>query len=172
MVMAVKKWAGSRNINDASHGTLSSYSLVLMIIHYLQCGANPPVLKSLQREYPNHFRGDSDVDDLPKFQPSREILQNNSRNKQSLGQLLEGFFHYYAEIFSWSTLIISVREARCLQIRNFPDFRDKFICIEEPFERTNTSRAVYEVGKFQLIKREFNRAHNKLLERLSLQHIF
>ena len=48
MVIAVKKWAGSRDINDASCGTLSSYSLVLMIIHYLQCGANPPVLKSLQ----------------------------------------------------------------------------------------------------------------------------
>ena len=37
LVMFVKHWAKFQNINDASQGTISSYSLVLMVIHYLQC---------------------------------------------------------------------------------------------------------------------------------------
>ena len=36
MVILVKKWAKTHGINDASQGTLSSYALTLMVIHYLQ----------------------------------------------------------------------------------------------------------------------------------------
>ena len=36
IVMLVKKWAKTHGINDASQGTLSSYGLTLMVIHYLQ----------------------------------------------------------------------------------------------------------------------------------------
>lgn len=36
LVLVVKKWASFREINDASRGTLNSYSLVLMVLHYLQ----------------------------------------------------------------------------------------------------------------------------------------
>ena len=34
--MLVKKWAKKHDINDASCGTLSSYALTLMVLHYLQ----------------------------------------------------------------------------------------------------------------------------------------
>jgi len=37
LVLFVKHWAKVQGINDASQGTVSSYSLVLMVIHYLQC---------------------------------------------------------------------------------------------------------------------------------------
>jgi DNA polymerase sigma len=37
LVVFIKHWAKVQGINDASQGTVSSYSLVLMIIHYLQC---------------------------------------------------------------------------------------------------------------------------------------
>jgi len=36
LVLAVKKWAKGNNINSAHQKTLSSYSLTLMVIHYLQ----------------------------------------------------------------------------------------------------------------------------------------
>lgn len=36
MILVVKKWARYNNINDASKGTLSSYTLALMVLHYLQ----------------------------------------------------------------------------------------------------------------------------------------
>lgn len=37
LVMIVKIWAHWHNINDAKNMTLSSYSLALMVIHFLQC---------------------------------------------------------------------------------------------------------------------------------------
>ncbi|KAF7250208.1 Poly(A) RNA polymerase GLD2 [Varanus komodoensis] len=39
LVLVVKKWASFHGINDASRGTLNSYSLVLMVLHYLQSKA-------------------------------------------------------------------------------------------------------------------------------------
>ncbi|XP_061672722.1 poly(A) RNA polymerase GLD2 isoform X2 [Syngnathoides biaculeatus] len=36
LVVVVKKWARHHQINDASQGTLSSYALALMVLHYLQ----------------------------------------------------------------------------------------------------------------------------------------
>lgn len=36
LVMLVKRWAKKHDINDASCGTLSSYALTLMVVHYLQ----------------------------------------------------------------------------------------------------------------------------------------
>jgi len=40
LVLFVKHWAKLQGINDASQGTVSSYSVVLMVIHYLQCECN------------------------------------------------------------------------------------------------------------------------------------
>lgn len=40
MILVVKKWAQYNEINDASKGTLSSYALVLMVLHYLQSQYN------------------------------------------------------------------------------------------------------------------------------------
>lgn len=37
LVIIVKLWAQANNINDAKNMTISSYSLALMVIHYLQC---------------------------------------------------------------------------------------------------------------------------------------
>lgn len=45
--VAIKKWAKFFNINDASQGTLSSYSYIVMLIYYLQ-RTHPPVLPNLQ----------------------------------------------------------------------------------------------------------------------------
>lgn len=37
LVLVVKMWAHCQHINDARRMTISSYSLVLMVIHFLQC---------------------------------------------------------------------------------------------------------------------------------------
>lgn len=83
MILVVKKWARYHHINDASKGTLSSYTLVLMVLHYLQSqytntqthtfffslhfglyvfamfkfltALKDPVLPSLQMDYPVSF---------------------------------------------------------------------------------------------------------------------
>eukprot|EP00392_Amoebophrya_sp_AT5.2_P015904 g16127.t1 len=53
--MCLKAWASARGINDRSRGTLSSFSLILMLVHYLQTRWSLlPSLQDLaiQRSYP------------------------------------------------------------------------------------------------------------------------
>ena len=92
LVVALKKWAKNNNINEASLQTLSSYTLCLMVIHYLQCGVSPPVLPCLQKSHPRIFNPESDIFSLPYSLPSPTYTSNNT---ESLGELFVGFFKYF-----------------------------------------------------------------------------
>lgn len=71
MCLTFKHWAKVEGIGDAVSGTFNrlapkalvllkhchcSYSLILMVIHYLQCASDPPILPNLQQLYPEFFR--------------------------------------------------------------------------------------------------------------------
>ncbi|XP_061875532.1 poly(A) RNA polymerase GLD2 isoform X7 [Colius striatus] len=101
-----------------------------------------PILPSLQKNYPLQF-----VHRAPRIIPPYQ-----SKNASSLGDLLIGFFEYYATEFDWSHQMISVREAKALPRPDGIEWRNKFICVEEPFDGTNTARAVHEKQKFNIIK--------------------
>lgn len=94
MVVVVKLWAQYHDINDAKRMTISSYSLVLMVLHYLQHGCVPHVLPCLHTLYPEKFRlGQQDCLDLDLIEP---IEPYQTLNTQTLGELLLGFFKYYS----------------------------------------------------------------------------
>ena len=170
LVLAVKRWAKARGINDASHGTLSSYSLVLMCVHFLQYGCVPPVVQSLQKLYPSCFEPGCEV--LDQEDPTVKIIPcNNSENTESAGRLFEGFLRYFGATFRWDEEVMSVRLGGVLMKKDHGEFIGKFICIEEPFNLSNTARAVHEMPQFELIKEEFGRASDMLKERRSLHHI-
>ncbi|XP_061875526.1 poly(A) RNA polymerase GLD2 isoform X2 [Colius striatus] len=149
LVLVVKKWASFHKINDASRGTLNSYSLVLMVLHYLQT-LPEPILPSLQKNYPESFDPSMQLQFVHRA--PRIIPPYQSKNASSLGDLLIGFFEYYATEFDWSHQMISVREAKALPRPDGIEWRNKFICVEEPFDGTNTARAVHEKQKFNIIK--------------------
>ncbi|XP_064261585.1 poly(A) RNA polymerase GLD2 isoform X3 [Passer domesticus] len=96
LVLVVKKWASFHEINDASRGTLNSYSLVLMVLHYLQT-LPEPILPSLQKNYPECFDPTMQLHFV--HQAPRTIPPYVSKNGSSLGDLLIGFFKYYATEF-------------------------------------------------------------------------
>ncbi|NXI73334.1 GLD2 polymerase, partial [Anseranas semipalmata] len=152
LVLVVKKWASFHDINDASRGTLSSYSLVLMVLHYLQT-LPEPILPSLQKNYPESF--DPTMQLHLVHQAPCTIPPYLSKNESSLGDLLIGFLKYYATEFDWSHQMISVREAKAIPRPDDIEWRNKFICVEEPFDGTNTARAVHEKQKFDIIRDEF-----------------
>ncbi|XP_041792684.1 poly(A) RNA polymerase GLD2 [Chelmon rostratus] len=168
MILVVKKWARHNQINDASKGTLSSYTLVLMVLHYLQT-LNEPVLPSLQRDYPECFNPLVDIDMVPEG--PKHIPPYISRNQSSLGELLVGFLKYYATYFRWDKQVISVREARAFPKNNSQEWRNKYICVEEPFERNNVARAVHEKIKFDIIKAQFAESCRILQQRKDLNSI-
>ncbi|NWW23213.1 GLD2 polymerase, partial [Falcunculus frontatus] len=168
LVLVVKKWASYREINDASRGTLNSYSLVLMVLHYLQT-LPEPILPSLQKNYPECF--DPTMQLHLVHQAPRTIPPYISKNGSSLGDLLIGFFKYYATEFDWSHHMISVREAKAVARPDGIEWRNKFICVEEPFDGTNTARAVHEKQKFDMIRVEFAQAYRLLRDKKDLNCI-
>ncbi|NXM73752.1 GLD2 polymerase, partial [Serilophus lunatus] len=168
LVLVIKKWASFHEINDASRGTLSSYSLVLMVLHYLQT-LPEPILPSLQKNYPECF--DPTMQLHLVHQAPYTIPPYISKNGSSLGDLLIGFFKYYATEFDWSRHMISVREAKAIPRPDGSEWRNKFICVEEPFDGTNTARAVHEKQKFDMIRGEFTQAWRVLRDKKDLNFI-
>lgn len=155
LVLVVKRWASHHGINDASRGTLSSYSLVLMVLHYLQT-LPEPVLPSLQKDYPECFNPSMQLH-LVHLAP-RHIPKYQSKNSTSLGDLFVGFLKYFATEFDCTDKIVSVRTGEAMQRTDGIEWRHKYICVEEPFDRTNTARAVHEKLKFDMIQDEFKKA--------------
>ncbi|KAI9740797.1 MAG: hypothetical protein M1835_003130 [Candelina submexicana] len=132
MVIFVKAWAKTRTINSPYHGTLSSYGYVLMVLHYLVNIATPPVLPNLQllwqRSKMPEGEGMEKESELIKgydvrfWRDEEEIRKcagkgELTRNNESLGELLRGFFVYYAQQgvgspmggFNWSQSVLSLR---------------------------------------------------------------
>lgn len=169
LVMLVKRWAKTHNINDASLGTLSSYALALMVIHYLQGVCKPAVVPVLQRQYPALFRYTSDFSSLLALNPCKSMVCNQSENRQSIGELFIGFFKYYAADFSWSTDYISI--ALGAAYPRDSQRKRKLVCVEEPFDGNNVAKAVCSVEKFENIKMKFRLAWHTLNISPSLESI-
>lgn len=96
LVLVVKLWAHYHGINDAKNMTISSYSLVLMVIHFLQCGMEEPVLPILQQSYPDKFSNTTNILNVK----INEVLPSwTSKNTESIGNLLIQFLEYYGKKF-------------------------------------------------------------------------
>lgn len=133
MVLFIKHWAKARGINSGYRGTLSSYGYVLMVLHYLVNVVQPFVCPNLQQVAPPGA-----VPGAPNFPEAimlkgyrvhfwrneNEILhlamnRQLNGNGQSIGQLLRGFFEYYAQSgmmstvpgkgFDWGRDVLSLR---------------------------------------------------------------
>lgn len=169
LVLAIKAWAKRNDINDAKNSTLSSYTLTLMILHFLQSGVNPPVIPSLQKLHPNIFGISVPPSELSFI---HNIPSEKSKNNLTLGQLLKSFFVYYNDRFDFTRDAGSIREGKVIPINDcqtyarvnklIPGQWDAYICMEEPFERTNAGRAVVRRERFDIILAELKTAHKKI----------
>jgi len=181
LVLVVKEWARKQSINDAMRSTLSSYSLVLMVIHYLQYGANQALLPSLQKLYPNKFHFRIDVRHLninEYLDPPPQFLFR-MMNHQSLADLFLGFLDYYAFRFNYDDDAISVRlgakvPRSVVMSSNSPHNHPsqwKCICIEEPFTLSNTARSVYDERIFDGMKAIFAKSSQTLRKQKDLYSV-
>lgn len=172
----IKLWARQHNINEARSQTLSSYSLILMLVHFLQFACDPPVLPCLQKMLNDKFSPFADVrkltlrEDLPAF---------TSSNKMNLGELLLEFLNYFGNKFDFSKDVISVRTGGTLPKQFAMNCRSpknkrgqwKFIGIEEPMDRTNTARSVFNERAFARIIQVFQISYKMLLHSKDLNSI-
>ncbi|XP_030759027.1 poly(A) RNA polymerase gld-2 homolog A-like isoform X2 [Sitophilus oryzae] len=177
LVVMVKLWAQANRINDAKNLTVSSYSWTLMVIHFLQCGVSPLVLPCLHTLYPERFNSDkSKITDVHEDIKSLENFR--SYNTDSLAELFIDFFGYYAN-FDFSQYAISVRAGGrvlvedCKQVKapkNDPN-QWRYMCIEEPFDFTNTARSVYDIAAFRHIRTVIAKTYEELLRTKMLNNV-
>ncbi|XP_069887303.1 poly(A) RNA polymerase GLD2 isoform X2 [Dipodomys merriami] len=128
-----------------------------------------PILPSLQKIYPESFSPAIQLHLV--HQAPCNVPPYLSKNESSLGDLLLGFLKYYAIEFDWNTQMISVREAKAIPRPDGIEWRNKYICVEEPFDGTNTARAVHEKQKFDMIKDQFLKSWQKLKNKRDLNSI-
>ncbi|XP_064084448.1 poly(A) RNA polymerase gld-2-like isoform X1 [Macrobrachium nipponense] len=176
LVLVVKLWAQHHNINNAKDMTISSYSLVLMVIHYLQHGVQPPVLPCLQKSFPDKFHDNAPIMSIPITERMPTFTSNNH---DTLGQLFHGFLNYFANTFTYIEDTISVRtggtiptaKCRAHRTRKNDSRMWKYLCIEEPFDRTNTARSMYDEEVFERVKKVFADSYKLLNEKRDLSAI-
>ncbi|XP_016925340.2 poly(A) RNA polymerase gld-2 homolog B isoform X2 [Drosophila suzukii] len=177
LVVIVKLWAQYHDINDAKRMTISSYSLVLMVLHYLQHACVPHVLPCLHTLYPEKFQlGQQDCLDLDLIEP---IEPYQGLNNQTLGEHLLGFFKYYSS-FDFRNFAISIRTGGVLPVSTCrmakspknDVYQWKELNIEEPFDLSNTARSVYDYATFERVKSVFLASARRLDHTLDLATIF
>ena len=166
-MLAVKMWAKDHKINEARFQTLSSYTITLMVLHFLQCGVNPPVIPCLHREFPQMFNSKSDIFSLPYT-----TMNFSSNNRMSLGELLVKFFKYYnnTAYFDPQRDVGSIRCGSILDAADCERFArisklspgqwSARLLMEEPFDRTNAARAVCSDEKWRLVKATLEVGHD------------
>lgn len=200
VILFVKAWAKRRKINSPYHGTLSSYGYVLMVLHFLVNIANPSIVPNLQttrKAAQDKSPGNDDIIDgySVRFWRSETEIQDlanhgmlTRNSAESVGSLLRGFFHYYAQQgfysprggFCWAKEVLSLRTERGILTKQEKDWtgartvtieptvpggrareiRHRYLlAIEDPFETDhNITRTVVHNG-IVAIRDEFRRAH-------------
>uniref|UniRef100_A0A1I8AVQ2 RNA uridylyltransferase n=1 Tax=Steinernema glaseri TaxID=37863 RepID=A0A1I8AVQ2_9BILA len=142
--IAVKRWAKACGINEPATGSMSSYALIIMVLHYLQ-RTSPPVLPVLQEAVYTDQQTPLVIDGFAtNFSRHAELLGGFSYpNRSSLADLFVGFFDYFIRDFDWCTHVVHIRStAPILKLEKSwcEDLRKPF-CIEDPFNLTHNLTA-------------------------------
>uniref|UniRef100_A0A915CR67 Uncharacterized protein n=1 Tax=Ditylenchus dipsaci TaxID=166011 RepID=A0A915CR67_9BILA len=95
LAVLVKVQAKKVLVIDPRSGRLNSYAIILMLIHYLQCVVNPPILPNLMKLFPKMFDG---LGDPKKLRYDCKLdLPKVPENTRTLAELAYGFYNYYAQ---------------------------------------------------------------------------
>ena len=140
----LKHWVKINNINGAQKGFLSSYALLILIIHFLQNIVEPKILPILQeinkeqQEY-KYLNGEKEFntnlyfeEDFEKMKEYMNIVNNGNENNLSATELLIQFFEYYAYKYNKNEhYLISIKNSE----KKFDKDCEQFVFpIEDPFD--------------------------------------
>ncbi|KAI1730934.1 cid1 family poly A polymerase domain-containing protein [Ditylenchus destructor] len=150
----IKKWAKSWETNEASTGTISSYALIVMMIHSLQV-CKPPVLPYLQEVAKTDGADRVMYEDFDvTFSTEIDKIKSNGcfTNKESVGQLFFNFLLYYCKKVDYEFDVIQIRCPGNLSKLD-KDWCCFNMCVEDPFELShNLTRGVKTMGFSHIMK--------------------
>jgi DNA polymerase sigma len=160
--MAIKYWAKARGINDRSRGTLSSFSILLMLINFLQ-HRSPPILPSLQdlaleHNEPLMYLDGADIrfmTDKLAIAEEMDRITNGIGNYEPIGELFYEFFNYYGHQYKQG--VIGVRDLRSFDITPPSTDRSLYLYVDNPFE-VGKDVANVSPSQHSRIRQEFRRA--------------
>ncbi|KAL7299968.1 hypothetical protein TKK_0007284 [Trichogramma kaykai] len=146
LMVTIKLWAKHHKLLDSQK--FNSFHLTMMVISYLQCGTRPIVLPNLQHLL---YENLASVRYVPNINFAEKIIiPFQSANRQSLAQLLIGFFDYYVN-FNFQNNVIALRKGNvlpanfyCKNLSNrkfHSEFKGNCLKIEEPFDKFNSAKS-------------------------------
>ncbi|VWU49893.1 conserved protein, unknown function [Hepatocystis sp. ex Piliocolobus tephrosceles] len=177
--IAIKYWAKCRNINDRSKGFLSSFSLILMIIHFLQSVIEPKILPSLQdisvkrNDQSVYIMGidckycqDMNIirEELEKLNSDSGFTKSDSSKKSKYvdtSTLLIDFFKFYG--YKYKSGIIAIRDINAYydNFQASKNYDSYFFFVDNPFE-VGKNVANILPQNYKIIINEMKRAYKIL----------
>jgi len=166
----VKYWARQRKINDPLKGSLSTFSLVLMVINFLQSRRVLPTLSIMIFDRESGLSPWSTQDDYQiNVQKYRDFA---SKNEEPHSRLLVNFFHFYSHKFNWTKDVVSVRTGTLL-MKSEKKWSDQAhaLAVENPFNSKVNLAENVTPQSLQRICAEFKRAHSILCESYKIYEV-
>jgi hypothetical protein len=159
LMLSVKSFAKFHNVSSAADGTLSSYSWLNMVVFYLQCIGNLPVLQCpmMIKEHGQQFDPSDPwhfINGLETFYLTKDVVVSKNRwkrsshaNHENVGVLLYGFFNFYSCVFPDETVAPSIRFGKISLQKTALHSTSKLwrLSIEDPFETCN-SHCPHDLG--------------------------
>ncbi|ORX46700.1 hypothetical protein BCR36DRAFT_101952 [Piromyces finnis] len=181
LIMTIKYFARQRMLNDAKTGTLSSYCWVNMVINFLQMRKPPilPCLHAMTKDIPQEERIIVDGIDCTIYTDLDKLKGFGKDNKETLYELIFGFFKTFACDFDYITDVVSVRSG-CYKKKsdngwnvssNNTRIRNNYFCVEEPFNTTRNLANCANRYSVKGLRWEFKRAFKILKSRGPLEEL-
>jgi len=181
LIMTIKYFAKQRMLNDAKTGTLSSYCWVNLVINFLQMRTPPilPCLHAMSKDVPEEERIIIDGVDCTFYSDLDKLKGFGKDNKETLYELIYGFFKTFASDFDYITDVVSVRSG-CYKKKsdngwnvssNNTRIRNNYFCVEEPFNTTRNLANCANRYSVKGLRWEFKRAFKILKARGSLEEL-
>ncbi|XP_046847249.1 uncharacterized protein LOC124440769 isoform X2 [Xenia sp. Carnegie-2017] len=151
LAIVLKNWGASKGVSGRGGGhRLSNYSLMIMLLHFLQ-RTRPPVIPVLQFTSSSSESTDEDEDgDVVNINgwdcSFYSNVSHTSENMESLGKLLNEWFLYFSETFDYCNDVITIQrdihqrisKAAVKNLRgkakNSRIFELSPLCVQDPFD--------------------------------------
>jgi len=165
----LKFWVKKNHIHGALDKFLTSYALLILIIHYLQNIAEPKILPILQqvenikKEYKYHFEQKELTtniyfeEDIDKISNYMNIINDKKENNSTVVDLLIGFFEFYA--YKYDHYLISISRS---DKKHVAEDETAAFPIEDPFDinynpgKSMKLNTVYYSAFIYCMKKELN----------------
>ena len=155
----LKNWVKINHIKGTHEKFLSSYALLILIIHFLQNKVEPkvlPVLQQIQNEnipY-NYYYGDKKSctnlyfeKNIDKIKEYMKIINGGEENCMSATELLIKFFEFYS--YEYNHYLISIKNSNKIEAKENEEIA---FPIEDPFESEHNPGQSMKINSLQYLQ--------------------